>query len=423
MRNLHTIVVFDYKGSLFNNKGRNDTAMTSLFTDATIFVFLPWVLWRLLHKALPIVVLPILIGILLAVWHAPIKELGIPSSYGDTIGWVAVLVLAFTAGLEMWQHPEGDTSVHAIAYPTLGRLLAGAGVALGIPFLLGAILAYTCFLPLHGWQAPLASPLIAAASIGLCISVSALPVLIGVVRELDASQRPLGQLALKLAVVDDAALWVGLAVLQFAHRGTAALHSWTGLEFLAVALLVGLASAGNWASRHFRHPPTWVIWVTVPVYLAAGSWASMQLGLHELIGAYFAGAIMPPSWVRRLPIEQVGTFALIWLAPMFFGHSGLRINGDALTWPSIIASFALVGISILSKIGAVYVFPPAPGLKPRQALGIGALLQCKGLMEIVAATILHEQGMLSDFAFASLMVLAVVSTVLTGPLFRLLAPR
>lgn len=149
----------------------------------------------------------------------------------------------------------------------------------------------------------------------------------------------------------------------------------------------------------------------------------MQLGLHELIGAYFAGAIMPPSWVRRLPVEAVGTFALIWLAPMFFGHSGLHINGDALTWPSVVASLALVVVSILTKIVAVYIYPPAGGLKPRQALGVGALLQCKGLMEIVAATILHSQGMLSDFGFASLMVLAVISTTLTGPLFKLLAPR
>lgn len=137
----------------------------------------------------------------------------------------------------------------------------------------------------------------------------------------------------------------------------------------------------------------------MPVYLAAGSWASMQLGLHELIGAYFAGAIMPPSWVRRLPVEAVGTFALIWFAPMFFGHSGLHINGDALTWPSVVASLSLVVISMVTKIAAVYIYPPAASLKPRQALGVGALLQCKGLMEIVAATILHGQGMLSEFGF------------------------
>lgn len=398
--------------------------ITALIGDAAIFVLLPWLLWRLTRRALPIAVLPILIGILLAVWHAPVATLGVPSLYGDDIGWVAVLILAFTAGLEMWQHPgEEHNAAHRLPPQPLGRLLTSALVALGGPFLIGSFLAYEFFLPLQGWHAPHAAPWVAAASIGLCMAVSALPVLIGVVRELEPAQRPLGQLALKLAVVDDAALWIGLAALQFAARGSAALHGWTSLEFVAVALLVALATAGNWASRHFRHPPAWVIWTAVPIYLAAGSWASKQLGLHELIGAYFAGAIMPPSWVRRLPIEWAGTFALIWLAPMFFGHSGLRIDGDALTWPSVLASLALVAISIVTKIAAIYICPPAAGLTRRQTLGVGALLQCKGLMEIVAATILHQQGMLSEFAFAALVVLAVISTTLTGPMFRALAPK
>ena len=394
----------------------------SLFADFCVFVILPWVLWRLTRKILPIVVLPILLGILFAVWHVPVGQWGIPSLYGNDIGWLAVLVLAFTAGLEMWQHPGQDPNAEVIA-PTLGRLLGGAVVALGLPLVIGAVLVYQFFLPLHGWGVPHVPQWVAALSLGLCIAVSALPVLIGIVRELEPQHRPLGQLALKLAVVDDAALWVGLAILQFAAKGPAALHGWTGLEFVAVALLVGLALLGTWATRNFKKPPLFVIWLAVPLYLAAGSWASMQLGLHELIGAYFAGAVMPPSWVRRLPVERVGTFALIWLAPMFFGHSGLHIDGDALTWPSVVASLALVAISVLVKMGAVYLYPPAAGLSSRQKLSVGALLQCKGLMEIVAATILHSQGMISEFAFASLMVLAVISTSLTGPLFRLFAGK
>jgi len=399
------------------------TNVTSLIADSAVFVFLPWLLWRITRRALPIAVFPILVGILLAVWHVPVVDIGVPSSYGNDIGWIAVLVLAFTAGLEMWQNPEDTGVEHTLPSPNFGRLIGGAAVALGAPFIVGSFLAYTFFLPLKGWHAPHATPCVAAASIGLCIAVSALPVLIGVVRELEPAQKPLGQLALKLAVVDDASLWVGLALLQFAAKGSAALHGWTELEFLALILLPLLAAGGYWSSRYFQHPPLLVIWVAVPLYLAVGSWASMQLGLHELIGAYFAGAVMPPTWTRRLPIERVGTFSLIWLAPMFFGHSGLHIDGDALTWPSIVASLSLVAISIVTKVAAVFIYPPSAGLSHRQALGVGALLQCKGLMEIVAATILHGQGMLSEFAFASLMVLAVISTTLTGPLFRLVSPR
>lgn len=396
---------------------------TALVADAGVFVCLPWIIWRLIGRAVPIAVIPILIGILAAVWHLPVKSLGIPSFYGDTIGWVAVLVLAFTAGMEMWQHPEGSPPENALPTTRVSRLLGGAAMALGGPFLIGTVLVYFFFLPLPGWHAPAVTPLIAAASIGLCVAVSALPVLIGIVRELPVRDKPIGQLALKLAVIDDATLWIGLAFLQFAAERKTAMHSWGVREFLALLLLACLGIAGSLATRHIRNPPRLLIWAVIPLYLSLGSWASMTLGLHELIGAYFAGAFMPPSWVKRLPFEAISTFCLIWLAPLFFGHSGLHIDGDALTWPSVIASFSLVGISIVVKMGSIYVFPPAPRLSPRQTLSLGALLQCKGLMEIVAATILHEQGMLSEFAFASLMVLAVISTLLTGPLFKIFRPK
>ncbi|BAT19887.1 cation:proton antiporter [Asaia bogorensis] len=396
---------------------------TALIADLGLFVCVPWILWRLLGRAIPIAVIPILIGILAAVWHLPLKSVGVPSFYGDTIGWVAVLVLAFTAGMEMWQHPEGDNRESQIPAPSLPRLLGGAASALGGPFLIGTVLVYYFFLPLPGWHAPAVSPLIGAASIGLCIAVSALPVLIGIVRELPVRDKPIGQLALKLAVIDDATLWIGLALLQFAAERQSAMHSWGLRQCVALLLLIGLGLVGSLASRHVRNPPKALIWAVVPIYLSLGSWASMTLGLHELIGAYFAGAFMPPSWVRRLPFEAISTFCLIWIAPLFFGHSGLRIDGDALTWPSVLASLSLVAISIVAKIGSIYAFPPSSSLSRRQTLGLGALLQCKGLMEIVAATILHEQGMLSEFAFASLMVLAVISTLLTGPMFHLFKPR
>ncbi|GAA4492793.1 cation:proton antiporter [Gluconacetobacter tumulicola] len=390
----------------------------NVIADFGVFVMVPWLAWRLLGRTIPIAVLPIVVGILIAVTGWPVDRLGVPSATGDLIGWVAVLILAFTAGLEMWQHPGEDPST-AMPETSLPRLLGSAFVALAIPFGIGTLLVHAVLMPQPDWQAPDGQNWVGAMAIGLCIAVSALPVLIGIVRELAPTERGVGQLALRLAVVDDMALWTGLAALQFAAKGSAALHGWSHLQILAVMLLGAMVVVSGWATRRFPAPPLWLIWAVLPVWLAAGSWASMQLGLHELIGAYAAGALMPPRWLRRLPVEQVGSLALVWLAPLFFGHSGMHIDGRALTFPSILASLLLVGVSIASKLGAVWLYPPSPGLRGRRALAAGALLQCKGLMEIVAATILHQRGMVSNFAFASLMLLAVISTVLTGPMFRL----
>ncbi|MBB2202681.1 cation:proton antiporter [Gluconacetobacter tumulisoli] len=395
-----------------------------LIADVGLFVLVPWLAWRLLGRVIPIAVLPIIVGILLALTQWPVARLGIPSATGDAIGWIAVLILAFTAGLEMWQHPgEDPNEVPVLPATTLPRLLGSALVALAIPFTVGTLLVHAVLMPLPEWRTPDGHDWIGAMSVGLCIAVSALPVLIGIVRELTPADRPIGQLALRLAVVDDLALWTGLATLQFAADGASALHGWHAAQFGAVILLGAMVAISGWATRRVRHPSLWLIWMVLPVWLAAGSWASMQLGLHELIGAYVAGALMPPRWVRRLPVEQVGTLSLIWLAPLFFGHSGMHINGHALTFPSVLASLLLVVVSITTKLAAAALYPPAPHLTGRQKLAVGALLQCKGLMEIVAATILHQRGMVSDFAYASLMLLAVISTLLTGPMFRLFGGR
>ena len=108
---------------------------------------------------------------------------------------------------------------------------------------------------------------------------------------------------------------------------------------------------------------------------------------------------------------------------MFFGHSGLRIDDEALTWGSLLVACSLFVLSAATKLLAAWTYPVSRSLSARESLAVGALLQCKGLMEIVAATILRDQGLISEHAFAALVTLAVVSTLLTGPLFHAIAGR
>ena len=393
--------------------------------DALIFIGLAWALWRALGRAIPIAVIPIVIGLGLAATGALPADWGVPSVLGEQVGFVGVLLLAFTAGLETRHSahlPAGSDAVPS-PRPHAARFVASAGMALLLPFVAGTLAAHYHFTGLPGWTAPNAGPWLGALAIGLCLAVSALPVLIGIVRELGPLHRPLTGLALRIAVIDDAALWTGLALLLIAAEGGSLLAGASSLTVLALGVAILLAAAGTLAQRLRAEPPTVLVWCALPLFLAAGAWASSQLGLHALLGAYVGGAMVPPAWTKRLPVERMGQFALIGIAPLFFGHSGLKIDGSVPGWASLQASVALLALGVTAKLAAVVLCPPAAALSRRETLAIGALLQCKGLMEIVAATILRDKGLLSEHAFAALVTLAVLSTLLTGPFFRALVRR
>ncbi|PPJ42211.1 MULTISPECIES: cation:proton antiporter [unclassified Pseudoxanthomonas] len=401
------------------------TDLTALVLDALIFIGLAWTAWRVLGRSIPIAVIPIIIGLLLAATGVLPASWGVPSKLGDQIGFIGVLLLAFTAGLETRQsaHLPSAPNAAPLPRPQALRFIASAGMALLLPFVAGTLAAHYYFTGLPGWDAPKGGAWMGSLAIGLCIAVSALPVLIGIIRELGPLHRPLTQIALRIAVIDDAVLWTGLALLLLAAEGGSLLASASPVTALAIGVLVVLAFAGRLAQRASSVPPAWAVWTALPLFLVAGAWASAQLGLHALLGAYFGGAMVPSAWSRRVPVERLGQFALIGIAPLFFGHSGLKIDGSVLGWASLQASLALLVVAVAAKLVAVIACPPSSTLSRRDALAVGALLQCKGLMEIVAATILRDKGLLSEHAFAALVTLAVLSTLLTGPFFRALVKR
>jgi Kef-type K+ transport system membrane component KefB len=400
--------------------------IVSLTADAVVFIALPWGVWCLLGRRIPFAVLPIMIGLGVAASGNAATTLGIPSAPGALLGWAGVLLLAFAAGAETRLRAvtaeAGERCAPRIAVP-VGRLFGSAFAALMLPLLSGTAFAYFLLIDLPNWAAARAPGWLGAAAIGLCLSVSALPVLIGIVRELAAEHCALGNVALQVAVVDDAALWTGLALLLLVADGRSAVEDWDGYDVFAIVTIALLAIVGRGFRRQKLLMPTSPACMIALAYLGAGAWASSQLGLHPLLGAYFGGALMAPAWLRTLPTEQMGWVALFCLSALFFGHSGLRVQGAALTWGSFVAACSLFLLSASAKLLAAYAYPTSGSLSIRESLAVGALLQCKGLMEIAAATILREEGLISENAFAALITLAVVSTLLTGPLFRVIAGR
>lgn len=386
--------------------------------DALVFVAVPLLAWRLVHRIVPLAVLPILFGVVLAVIEARFGVTVVtPTAAGDALGWVGVLVLAYAAGLEA-RSDAADPGRGAIA--TGGRrLLACAALALALPFALGVGAAALWLLPRPAWQPPAGAGWPAAAAIGLCLAVSALPVLIGIVRELPSGRRPLGHLALRIAAIDDGALWIGLGALLVFARADGGLGAWGWRDLAALAVLAALTGLGRPLDRQAPAMPVPAAWILGAVWLAAGAWSTATLGLHALLGAYAAGSLTPRRVAALLPAERLGLVALATLAPFFFGHRGLGIDGGVLGWGALAAALGLFVIAACGKIAAVVALPPSPRLGRRQTLALGLLLQCKGLMEIVAATILRDQGLISATGYAVLVALAIVSTTATKPLVGL----
>lgn len=391
--------------------------MTLFVFDILVFMALPYVLWRLARGAMPMAVMPILTGLCIAVaaHHFNFdKNIVGPSPLGETIGWIGVLVLTFSAGLE--------TRVIADGPKTGAQLFMSAAGALALPFGVGFLLAFSGVLDSVIAAPGGVDPVFSAAAIGLCVAVSALPVLVGVVRELPAGDRATGNLALRIAALDDAILWVGLAALLFLHAGKTGGFLETGYEGVAaIGVFVVMGLARRWLDKFEPH---WSVALVVGgAYLAVGAWATSVLGLHELLGAYFAGALAPAGVARRVDPERLGGIALFGLAPLFFGHRGLSIDGSVLTPAALGVAVILLVVAAGAKLAALHITPPDPAMSSRERTRLGLLLQCKGLMEIVAASMLYKAGLLSPTTFAILVTLAIVSTTVTMPLFRFVSSR
>src|SRR5262245_25552706 len=131
-------------------------SLIALALDAAVFIVLAWLAWRALGRSIPIAVIPIIIGLLLAASGWPVKAWGLPSLWGAPSGWLGVLLPAFTAGLEtrQFRYHGGDADTPSRYRASPMRLASSAGVALLLPFAAGAVMAYGYFLGLDGWTPP-----------------------------------------------------------------------------------------------------------------------------------------------------------------------------------------------------------------------------------------------------------------------------
>lgn len=291
------------------------------------------------------------------------------------------------------------------------------------PFSLGALIAWG----VHGDTTLFAEGVSvgeAALFMGAAMSITAFPMLARIIYERGLSGTSMGTLALAAGSADDAAAWCILAIVLASFSGKAAIAVWAiggGLAFALFAFFVlkpALRRAGAWVERRqaydsFALPGALML-------LAAAAWYTDRVGIYAVFGAFVLGAAMPRGEIAKRIEAQVQPLTVNLLLPLFFVYSGLNTRIGLVNSPALWGLALLVLLAAtLGKGGACYAAARLGGEPHREAVGIGALMNARGLMELIILNIGLERGVITPTLFSIMVVMAIVTTLTALPVFNL----
>lgn len=291
------------------------------------------------------------------------------------------------------------------------------------PFLLGgavALAVYSTLAPADVEFLPF------ALFMGTAMSITAFPVLARIIRERGLSHSPLGIVAIACAAVDDVTAWCILAVVVAIAKanglGGAALTIVLALLFIAGMMLVVRPRIRALAEREVEGEARRNALVVIAlVFALLAALCTEVIGIHALFGAFLAGAILPAQApLSRLLRERVETFAGAFLLPLFFAFTGLRTQIGLLDGYDWMVCAGIIAAAIAGKFGGTMLAARFSGLGWHDAAALGALMNTRGLMELIVLNIGYDLGILSPRIFAMMVVMALVTTLMTSPVLSLL---
>jgi len=380
---------------------------TEIFLLAMLLIFsLPYLLWRVFKTDYyaPLVVVQIITGILLGpgilgaafpdYYHFVFNPAVIQSLNG--IAWWAVMIFVMIAGIELdlaqaWEH----------------RFESGvtAGLALGMPLLFGAVVALG-MLEFVGWMGPGAQRWQFVLGVGMACAVTALPILILLMEKLEILRQPIGQRILRYASVDDIAIWGVLALIM--------------LDWDRVTRQIGFLLVFAVVTIFYRRVMVWLQerdrWYVGLIWLAACSLGADWAGLHFMVGAFLAGAVMDAHWFNQEKMDLMRHHVLLAIMPVFFLSTGLRTNWAMGGLVVFIVAAVLLAASVSGKLIGVQLAGKVLKWEKGEASIIGWLLQTKALIMIIFVNILLDKKIITSETFTAMLLMAIASTMLTVPM-------
>ena len=297
-----------------------------------------------------------------------------------------------------------------------------------LPFVLGAALSLLVFGSVAGSNVPFYA---FALFVGIAMSITAFPVLARIISERGLVGSPLGNSALACAAVDDVTAWclltVIIAVVKAGGSGGALLTIvltlfYVGFMFLLLRPLVThlLDISAKPGAQLGRGTASAVLLLAV-----ASALLTEVIGIHALFGAFLAGVILSGRGALLSPLtRQLEMLATSLLLPLYFVFTGLRTQiGLVNDWPSWLTCGVVVLVAIAGKLGGGALAARYVGVSWRESLSIGALLNTRGLIELIVLNIGYDLGILSPRFFSIMVMMALITTMMAGPILSLLSSR
>jgi K+:H+ antiporter len=327
---------------------------------------------------------------------------------------IGVIIFMFIVGTELNARHLKEKARAAV-------MISHASIV--IPFFLGVAVSLLIYHPFAPSGISFAS---FALFLGVAMSVTAFPVLARIIEERGLSSTYLGSTTIACAAVDDVTAWCVLAlVIAFVKAdgaGAAAITVFLAIAFTAAMLFIVKPQLNRVMGKAViseRNGKGVVAGVLAFVFISACF--TEMIGIHALFGAFLAGVIMPAAGeCRSFLREKLATFSSAALVPLFFAFTGLRTQIGLLNdWQSWGACVLIISVAIAGKLGGSLLAARWAGIGWADSISIGALMNTRGLMELVVLNIGYDLGILPERIFAIMVLMALVTTCMTGPLLSL----
>lgn len=328
------------------------------------------------------------------------------------VSQLGVLVFMFAAGAEFeLSRLRGQRR--------LALVIGHAGIAL--PFLVGLLVAW----PLFPAYAPAGTGFIGfALFFGVALSVTAFPVLLRIIDERGYRGTPIAVLAIACAAISDASAWaiLGAVIAWTQSQGTAQLLANLSLSVLLAWVLLGPVRRRLSQDGGKQKPPGAMVGLVLLALACA--LATELVGLHLLFGAFLAGlAVSGSPALRDVVTQRIEPFAAVVLLPLFFASTGLATRVDLLGGSEWLLCLGLTVAATAGKLGGTVLAARRCGVMATDAWRLGILMNTRGLMELIVLALGYELGLIDQRLYAILVLVAIVTTVLTGPLLGWLDRR